>query len=61
MNNFNFGEVLSQAWQIIWKHKILWVLASSPVADAAAEISIQIPEAVVMAAGAVNRLRFPRK
>ena len=25
MNNFNFGEVLSQAWQIIWKHKILWV------------------------------------
>ncbi|RPJ22049.1 MAG: hypothetical protein EHM33_24595 [Chloroflexi bacterium] len=23
--NFNFGEVLSRAWQIIWKHKILWV------------------------------------
>ncbi len=29
--NFNFGEVLTRAWQIIWKHKILWlfgVLAS---------------------------------
>ena len=23
--NFNFGEVLSRAWQIIWKHKVLWV------------------------------------
>jgi hypothetical protein len=23
--NFNFGEVLARAWQIIWKHKILWV------------------------------------
>ena len=23
--NFDFGEVLSRAWQIIWKHKILWV------------------------------------
>lgn len=23
--NFNFGEVLSRAWQIIWKHKILWI------------------------------------
>lgn len=23
--NFNFGEVLTRAWQIIWKHKILWV------------------------------------
>lgn len=21
----NFGEVLSRAWQIIWKHKILWI------------------------------------
>jgi hypothetical protein len=21
----NFGEVLSKAWQIIWKHKILWL------------------------------------
>lgn len=23
--NFNFGEVLGRAWQIVWKHKILWV------------------------------------
>ena len=23
--NFNFGEVLSRAWQIVWKNKILWV------------------------------------
>lgn len=23
--NFNFGDVLTRAWQIIWKHKILWV------------------------------------
>ncbi len=23
--NFNFGEALTRAWQIIWKHKILWV------------------------------------
>ena len=21
----NFGEVLSRAWQITWKHKILWL------------------------------------
>lgn len=23
--NFNFGEVLSRSWQIIWKHKVLWI------------------------------------
>lgn len=23
--SFNFGEVLSRAWQIIWKHKVLWI------------------------------------
>jgi membrane-anchored glycerophosphoryl diester phosphodiesterase (GDPDase) len=23
--NFNFGEVLTRAWQIIWKHKVLWI------------------------------------
>ena len=23
--NFNFGEVLSRAWQITWKHKNLWL------------------------------------
>lgn len=22
--NFDFGEVLSRAWQITWKHKVLW-------------------------------------
>lgn len=25
MNNFNFGEVLTRAWQNIWKHKVLWI------------------------------------
>jgi len=25
MNDFNFGEVLTRAWQIIWKHKVLWI------------------------------------
>ena len=23
--NFNFGEVLTRAWQITWKYKVLWV------------------------------------
>lgn len=23
--NFNFGEVLARAWQITWKHKVLWI------------------------------------
>src|SRR5512145_3031259 len=23
--NFNFGEVLTRAWQITWKHKNLWL------------------------------------
>lgn len=23
--NFNFGEILSRAWQIIWKHKVFWI------------------------------------
>jgi len=23
--NFNFGEILTRSWQIIWKHKVLWV------------------------------------
>jgi hypothetical protein len=23
--NFNFGEVLTSAWQINWKHKVLWI------------------------------------
>lgn len=25
MNNFNFGEVLTRAWQNIWKHKVLLI------------------------------------
>lgn len=25
MNNFNFGEVLTRSWQIVWKHKVLWI------------------------------------
>jgi hypothetical protein len=25
MNNFNFGEVLTRSWKIIWKHKVLWI------------------------------------
>jgi hypothetical protein len=28
--NFDVGEVLSQAWQITWKHKILWVITALP-------------------------------
>jgi hypothetical protein len=23
--NFNFGEVLTKAWKIVWKHKALWI------------------------------------
>ena len=23
--NFNFGEVLTRAWQIVWKFKVLWI------------------------------------
>jgi hypothetical protein len=23
--NFNFGEVLTRAWEIVWKHRVLWV------------------------------------
>lgn len=23
--NLNFGEILTRAWQIIWKHKVLWI------------------------------------
>ena len=23
--NFNFGEILSRAWQIVWKHRSLWI------------------------------------
>lgn len=27
--DFDFGEVLSRAWQITWKHKVLWVYGFS--------------------------------
>jgi len=23
--NFDFGEVLTRAWQIVWKHRVLWI------------------------------------
>lgn len=29
--NFDVGEVLTRAWQITWKHKILWVFNMFPV------------------------------
>lgn len=29
--NFDVGEVLTHAWQITWKHKILWVFNMFPV------------------------------
>jgi hypothetical protein len=25
VNNFNFGEILTRAWQIVWKNKVLWI------------------------------------
>ncbi len=25
MNNFNFGEILTRAWHIVWKNKVLWI------------------------------------
>lgn len=29
--NFDFGEVLSRAWQITWKHKVLWAINLLPL------------------------------
>lgn len=29
--NFDFGSVLTRAWQITWKHKVLWVLSALPM------------------------------
>ena len=29
--NFDVGDVLARAWQITWKHKILWVFNMFPV------------------------------
>lgn len=25
MTDFNLGEILTRSWQIIWKHKVLWI------------------------------------
>jgi len=25
VNNFNFGEILTRAWEITWKHRVLWI------------------------------------
>jgi len=39
----DYGNVLSRAWQIIWKHKVLWIFgilaAATAEAVAAAAIS----------------------
>lgn len=29
--NFDLGEVLTRAWQITWKHRVLWVFAMLPM------------------------------
>jgi hypothetical protein len=29
--NFDFGNVLTRAWQITWKHKALWVISALPM------------------------------
>ncbi len=29
--NFDFGNVLTRAWQITWKHKVLWVISALPM------------------------------
>ncbi len=29
--NFDFGNVLTRAWQITWKHKVLWALSALPM------------------------------
>ena len=28
--NFDFGDVLTRAWKITWKHKVLWVISVLP-------------------------------
>lgn len=28
--NFDFGDVLRHAWQITWKHKVLWIFSALP-------------------------------
>jgi len=29
--NFDFGNILTRAWQITWKHKVLWALSALPM------------------------------
>lgn len=29
--NFDFGEVLTRGWQIMWKHKVLWIYGALPM------------------------------
>ena len=41
--NFNFGEVLSRAWQIVWKHKVLWIFGIFGLQLAAGSKGQQIP------------------
>ena len=51
--NFNFGEVLTRAWQIIWKHKVLWIFGiwQGAVREAAASTqAIAVAEAAMVAA-----------
>ena len=28
--NFDFGDVLTRAWKITWKHKVLWIISILP-------------------------------
>ena len=28
--NFDFGDVLTRAWKITWKHKVLWIISVLP-------------------------------
>jgi uncharacterized protein (DUF2062 family) len=28
--HFDFGDVLTRAWKITWKHKVLWILSVLP-------------------------------
>ena len=28
--DFDFGDVLTRAWKITWKHKVLWIISGLP-------------------------------
>lgn len=53
--NFNFGEILTRAWQIAWRHKVLWIagIAVSLVGLISAAISLAFnqPFASLMESG----------